>query len=151
MDEDEDRHFGLEDVPGMKDAVNDVFEMERRRESYKKYEKLRVQMILYLHSNDKNAFLAYLEEFSMLVYDSYLFVSTCESAMKSRVFTETDRTRIRAVISEFFIRARQKEDIMNLQMRREENDAILKKIIDDEEHKHRNDQKPNNAAYRQWV
>lgn len=151
MDEDDSNHFGLEDVPGMKDAVHDAYEMERRQESYQKYEKLRVQMILYLHSDDKETFLAYLEEFSMLVYNSYLFVRTCESAMESPVFTETDRTRIRAIISEFFIRARQKEDIMNLQMRREENDAILKQIIDEEEHKHGIEQKQNNPTYRQWI
>lgn len=151
MDEDEEKHFGLEEVPGMEDAVHDAYEMKRRQESYGKYNKLGAQMIIYLYSNDKNPLLAYLEEFSMFVYDRRLFVRTCESAMESRVFTETDRNRIRVVISEFFIRARQNEDIMNLQMRREENDAILKQIIDEEEQKHGIEQKQNNPTYRQWV
>lgn len=148
---DEDKHFALEDVPGMKDAVNDAYEMARRQESCEKCKKLGAQMILYIHSNDKETFSAYLEDFLMLVYDRSLFVRTCESAMESRVFTETDRNRIRAVISDLFIRARRNEDIMNLKMQREENDAILKRIIDDEEQKHRNDQKQNNPAYHQWV
>tara|TARA_B110000008_G_scaffold256723_1_gene274344 strand:- start:881 stop:1375 length:495 start_codon:yes stop_codon:yes gene_type:complete len=133
-DETDGETESMEDI-GIETAIAHARHVSLLSQRKNEFDDLCVEMRMYIDNGDKESLMECIHELSLAIFASDIFKQVWEKALDMGDFTPLEREKLNTILSEF-----------NDSIQRQENDAIWKEVILNEEKK-----SPNKASFRVWV